>query len=57
MKVLYQRGSTTPTLQHPNEKYSQKEEDETAGGHTTHTQKDARPHTALVVQSKVDLLQ
>jgi hypothetical protein len=32
MKVLYQRGSTTPTLQYPNKKYSQKEEDETVGG-------------------------
>ena len=33
MKVLYQRGSTTPTLQYPNQRYSQKEEDETVGGH------------------------
>ena len=32
MKVLYQRGSTTPTLQYPNQRYSQKEEDETVGG-------------------------
>ena len=32
MKVLYHRGSTTPTLQHPNKRYSQKEEDETVGG-------------------------